>query len=185
MLKSTWLAALLLARMGMAQTGVASGQLPQKHIPLDPARAEVSPLAVGTFQKPLPEEYIWTTDDAAVVTRAKEMSQIKRDDWKVEPHCFRSSFTVRELPKVATVYVAGPRAARIYANGMPVTEMKADGCTMRENFCLILSSCSGGFREAFDIRIVDDGLRWESVGAERIYLSAAGSRSEGGQRRES
>ena len=122
MLKSTWLAALLLARMGMAQTGVASGQ-----IPLDPARAEVSPRVVGTFHKPLPEEYVWTADDAAVVTRAKEMSQIKRDDWKVEPHYFRSSFTVRELPKAATVYVAGPRAARVYVNGKPVTEMKVGG----------------------------------------------------------
>ena len=76
MLKSTLLAALLLARMSTAQIGAASGQ-----IPLDPSRAEATPRVVGTFHKPLPEEYIWTADDAAVVTRPKEMAQIKRTDW--------------------------------------------------------------------------------------------------------
>ena len=118
MLKSSLLAALLLARMGIAQTG--SGQ-----IPLDPARAEASPKAVGTFHKPLPEEYIWAADDAAVVMQPKEMSQIKRTDWKSEPHYFRSSFVTKSAPAKATLYLAGPRTAQIYLNGVLVADLKA------------------------------------------------------------
>ena len=129
-LKWTWFAGLLLARLCTAQTvsqtdlgsGVVSPQGP-----LDPARAEVSPHVVGEFHKPLPEEYIWTADDAAVVTRAKELSQIKRDDWKVEPHYFRSSFVVHEAPHAATVYIAGPRAARVYLNGKLAADLKCEG----------------------------------------------------------
>ena len=120
MLKSTLLAALLLARMGAAQIGASSGQ-----IPLDPSRAEATPRVVGTFHKPLPEEYIWTADDAAVVTRPKEMSQIKRTDWKSEPHYFRSSFVVKNAPANATLYVAGPRTAQVYLNGVLAADLKA------------------------------------------------------------
>jgi len=125
MLKSTLLAALLLARMGAAQIGAASGQVSAGQIPLDPARAEATPRAVATFHKPLPEEYVWTADDAAVVTRPKEMAQIKRTDWKSEPHYFRSSFTVKSVPAKATLYVAGPRTAQVYLNGVLAADLKA------------------------------------------------------------
>jgi alpha-L-rhamnosidase len=82
---------------------------------------------VESFHKPLPEEYVWTADDAAVATGEKQLSQLKRDDWKVGPHDFRGTFTLKEKPPVATLYVAGPRSARVWINGAMVAEMHFDG----------------------------------------------------------
>src|ERR1700679_1242631 len=89
----------------------------------DPSRAVARVQTVGSFHAALPEEYIWTADDAAVATGAGPLSQLKRDDWKVEPHFFRAAFTVRQKPAVATLYVAGPRRAKVFVNGAQVADL--------------------------------------------------------------
>jgi hypothetical protein len=104
-------AALLAAQNGVEFVRVSSDG------PLDPVRDPGSMPTVGSFHKPLPEEYIWTANDAAVLEHLPELSRVKRDDWKVEPHLFRSTFTVHTLPQAATLYVAGPRQARVWING--------------------------------------------------------------------
>jgi hypothetical protein len=94
---------------------------------LDPSRAVKTVRTVGSFHPPLPEEYIWTADDAAVATGEKQLSQLKLDTWKVEPHFFRRTVELSAKPGVATLYVAGPRSARVWVNGALVAEMKYAG----------------------------------------------------------
>jgi len=94
---------------------------------LDPSRAVAHVQTVGSFHETLPEEYIWTANDAAVATGVKQLSQLKRDDWKVEPHFFRASFGLNPVPARATLYVAGPRRARVFINGVALPEMHYAG----------------------------------------------------------
>src|SRR5215469_16126374 len=111
--KKAWFAGLLMV------AGVCSAQVGA----VDPARAETKSRVVGDFHTPLPEEYVWTADDAAVVTKPNDANQVKSDTWKVEPHYFRSTFTVSMPPKDATVYVAGVRKADLYVNGKLVSNL--------------------------------------------------------------
>jgi hypothetical protein len=90
---------------------------------LDPSQAIAQARTVGSFHTPLPEEYIWTANDAAVETKEAPLSQLKRNDWKVKPHYFRREFTVDAKPEKATLYIAGPREAKVWINGMLVAEM--------------------------------------------------------------
>ncbi len=82
---------------------------------------------IGSFHAPLAEQYIWTADDAAVITHPQELSRLKRDDFKVEPHFFRTSFTLAQPPPKATLYVAGPRIAHVWINGNLVTTLHYNG----------------------------------------------------------
>jgi hypothetical protein len=94
---------------------------------LDPSRAVAHVQTVASFHTALPEEYIWTADDAAVAVGTKQLSQLKRDDWKVEPHFFRATFKLEHGPGKATLYVAGPRSAKVFINGVPLAEMHYAG----------------------------------------------------------
>jgi len=94
---------------------------------VDPSRVVEHVQAVGSFHKALPEEYIWTANDAAVATGVKQLSQLKSNEWKVEPHFFRDAFVVAKKPPAATLYVAGPRRARVFVNGALVPDLKYAG----------------------------------------------------------
>lgn len=94
---------------------------------LDPSRVVSHVQTVASFHAGLPEEYIWTVNDAAVATGVKQLSQLKRDDWKVEPRFFRASFELQQVPANATLYVAGPRRARVFINGVALAEMHYPG----------------------------------------------------------
>jgi alpha-L-rhamnosidase len=91
---------------------------------LDPSKAVKSVRTVASFHQPLAEEYIWTANDAAVEIGEKQLSQLKRDDWKMEPHDFRREFSVETKPAKATLYVAGPRRAKVWVNGEMAAEMQ-------------------------------------------------------------
>jgi len=92
--------------------------------PLDPAASLPSMPTIGTFHTPLPEEYMWTANDAAVFTHSGPLSNLKRDDWKVEPRFFRRAFPLSAPPPVATLYVAGPRKARVWINGTLAAQLE-------------------------------------------------------------
>jgi hypothetical protein len=71
----------------------------------------------------LPEQYIWTAGDAAAVVDG--VRYVHHDAMeKIAPHYFRASFEVAEVPRKATLYVAGPRRARIFLNGRLVREVE-------------------------------------------------------------
>lgn len=75
---------------------------------LDPARYLMPSQSESALHKPLPEQYIWTY-----------RKHVSRRDM-LKPHYFRATFNVTTLPKHATLYVAGPRQARIYLNGREI-----------------------------------------------------------------
>jgi alpha-L-rhamnosidase len=91
---------------------------------LDPARspAELS----RPPQTRLTEEFIWTRGDAAALDPAVQASVRGQND-KTEPHYFRRRFRLNAIPMQATLYVAGPRSARIFLNGIEVLRFADDG----------------------------------------------------------
>lgn len=74
---------------------------------LDPARHLMPSQLESVLHKPLPEQYIWTSEN-------------KSGRYSLRPHYFRRTFHVSQLPPHATLYLAGPRQARIYINGREV-----------------------------------------------------------------
>lgn len=74
----------------------------------------------------LREEFVWTANDAAAQRTDHDKFTYRDKQKKIEPHYFRTSFAVKELPPQATLYVAGPRAARVYLNGQLVLEAHCD-----------------------------------------------------------
>ena len=75
---------------------------------------------------PLAEEYIWTSGDAAALRPDHGKFNYRTVEKKTDPHFFRADFELAQVPTDATVYVAGPRAARVWLNGTLVLDAKTD-----------------------------------------------------------
>ena len=73
---------------------------------------------------PLPEEYIWTANDANANDKVLYTRPAANE--RIEPHFFRRSFTVGAVPREATLYIAGPRSADVWLNGMLVEHVESD-----------------------------------------------------------
>jgi alpha-L-rhamnosidase len=82
---------------------------------LDPARNLVG--ASARAHAILPEEYVWTAGDVTAKRSDRAKSPWSLQLSRIEPHFFRTEFSLRSVPKVATLYIAGPREARVYLNG--------------------------------------------------------------------
>jgi hypothetical protein len=76
--------------------------------------------------EPLPEEYIWTAGDAAALRPDHSRFTYRDQQRKIEPHAFRSRFDVQKLPTHATLFIAGPRSAKVYLNGVMVMDSAVD-----------------------------------------------------------
>jgi hypothetical protein len=92
--------------------------------PLDPTAALAHPRLESEIHHPLPEQYIWTRDDA--IALAKISYNWSKQDFKADPHYFRRIFQVAAPPATATLYIAGPRWARVFLNGKLVEDVKSD-----------------------------------------------------------
>lgn len=82
--------------------------------PLDPART--LPLTKPDAQN-LPEQYVWTAGDATALRADHGKYPWDRPELRTEPHYFRAHFHLDTVPGTATLYLAGPRLARVYLNG--------------------------------------------------------------------
>jgi len=82
---------------------------------LDPTRAISAAPLEGAHHHPLPEQYIWTKEDAVPEHPPFSSPTDRKGD--LHPHFFRRSFQLKTVPHEATLYIAGPRAATIYVNG--------------------------------------------------------------------
>ncbi|MFP5266677.1 MAG: alpha-L-rhamnosidase C-terminal domain-containing protein, partial [Acidobacteriota bacterium] len=93
---------------------------------LDAARNAVDLTLESAVHTPLPEQYIWTTEDAvpSVPTSDKSWGTGKGQD--LDSHYFRRTFTLSRVPGRAEMYVAGPRQATIYVNGRKVGRYQLD-----------------------------------------------------------
>jgi hypothetical protein len=81
---------------------------PSKVTPLDPTRGLGQPALESSTHQPLPEEYIWTANDADANDKVLYTRPAANE--RTEPHYFRRIFTVAAVPSVATLYIAGPRS---------------------------------------------------------------------------
>ncbi|HEV2445411.1 MAG TPA: hypothetical protein VGS58_05795, partial [Candidatus Sulfopaludibacter sp.] len=112
------LACSFMAIAGSAQTPSTTPKAPAiADADLDPARNIVSPQLESAMHKPLPEQYIWTREDAVPEKPNINGSWTSEGNTHLEPHHFRRAFDVSAIPQAATLYIAGPGTARVYLNG--------------------------------------------------------------------
>jgi len=120
--------------MVLASVGVGGAQdLPVEHgttkatiSVLDLARNSVGSVLEKDVHSPLPEEYIWTASEKAASTGSAVIYTFPAVTEQSEKHYFRRAFEVGAVPKVATLYVAGPRSERVWINGMLADEVQSD-----------------------------------------------------------
>lgn len=74
---------------------------------LDPARHLMPAQLEGRLHAPLPEQYIWTYPG-------------RKASGALAPRYFRQTFRLRQVPRHATLYVTGPRQAKIFINGREI-----------------------------------------------------------------
>ena len=89
--------------------------------PLDAAR-DIKPLA----HTPLPEQYIWTAGDATFLRADRSKYPWRNQQVRIEPHRFRKTFHIDSVPRVATLYLAGPRDANVFLNGKALAHLSYD-----------------------------------------------------------
>lgn len=112
--------------------GIAQGQdLPltqelsiNQLTPLDPTRNLTQPVLESSRHTPLAEEYIWTASDRPA--DAKLVYTFPKVTEQIEPHYFRERFEIQVLPKLATLYIAGPRRVKVWINGQVAEEVESD-----------------------------------------------------------
>lgn len=92
--------------------------------PLDPSRNAGRPMLERDVHQPLPEEYIWTATETAA--KGKLLYTFPGIGEKTEPHYFRKQFSLAEPPRIATLYIAGPRSVRVWLNGELVDSISSD-----------------------------------------------------------
>jgi alpha-L-rhamnosidase len=101
-----------LAQNQMGDPSVGPTKIPDQE--LDPTRTISSPSLESTLHQPLPEQYIWTKEDAI----SAQSGAASAPD--LDPHYFRRTFDLSSVPARATLYLAGPRSATTYLNGQQV-----------------------------------------------------------------
>ena len=97
---------------------------PSTIAPLDPTKDIAEPALESARHKPVPEEYIWTADDANA--NDKVVYTRPNANERIEPHYFRRRFTVGAAPAVATLYIAGPRSVKAWVNGQLAEQVEGD-----------------------------------------------------------
>ena len=92
--------------------------------PLDSTREMKAPVLESATHTPLTEEYVWTANsakaDGKIVYTFPGLME------RTEVHYFRAGFNVGPVPKVATLYLAGPRRVRVWVNGQMAEQVESD-----------------------------------------------------------
>jgi alpha-L-rhamnosidase len=116
----------------MAVTSASAQDLPLTNTfasgnlhPLDPTHNLKDPVLQSSLHKPLPEEYIWTADDA-LAPGEKLVYKFPGLMEKTEPHYFRHTFSITTVPAQATLYIAGPRSVKVWLNGKLAESVESD-----------------------------------------------------------
>jgi hypothetical protein len=97
---------------------------PSKIVQLDPTKNLDAPLLESGIHTPLPEEYIWTANDANANDKVLYTRPAANE--AIEPHYFRRSFTLATVPRQATLYIAGPRSVDVWLNGILAEHVESD-----------------------------------------------------------
>ena len=108
----------------MLVAGWLQGRGQSSLAPLDPIRGTL--VLHHPPHSLLREQFIWTQGDAAALNPALQAS-VRGQDQKIEPHFFRAHFRLAAIPAHATLYLAGPRSADVYLNGVRVLTLTDNG----------------------------------------------------------
>ncbi len=92
---------------------------------LDPARNPAQHQLESETHKPLPEEYIWTQQDAVKSDALLSYESLSQND-ETGPHYFRREFDLKSVPAKATLYLAGPRSVHVFVNGQQVGQFQSN-----------------------------------------------------------
>ncbi|MHB1022174.1 MAG: alpha-L-rhamnosidase-related protein [Acidobacteriaceae bacterium] len=111
------------ALLAMAFLPALQAQMVSPRGPLDPSQAIAVPRTVSSYHQPLPEQYIWTAGDATSF-KVPKMPKAVAASYKTAPHYFRDAFPLHSVPQHATLYLAGPRSARVYINGQLAADLQ-------------------------------------------------------------
>lgn len=128
-LKSLTLAALstVLVLPVFAQMGdPANGPTKIPNQDLDPARNLQNLALESSTHTPLPEQYIWTKEDAVPEHPLQQKGWKRYTDEGNAPHYFRRTFNLDSVPAQATLYLAGATSASVYLNGQHIADDKLD-----------------------------------------------------------
>ncbi len=93
---------------------------------LDPTRSLTSSQLESSIHTPLPEQYIWTREDAIPEKPDLKGNWTSEGHTHLDPHYFRRSFQVTTIPSAATLYIGGPGTASVYVNGERVAHFQAN-----------------------------------------------------------
>jgi len=74
----------------------------------------------------LKEEYIWTAGDVTALRHDHNKFPWNAVERRTERHYFRAHFLLSSVPRYGTIYLAGPRSARVFLNGKLVGEFSTD-----------------------------------------------------------
>ena len=83
--------------------------------PLDPSRGVT--FSQREVHPALREEYIWTSGDVTALRPDRNKFPWNAVDRRTGPHYFRAHFSLSSIPQYGTIYLAGPRAAKVFLNG--------------------------------------------------------------------
>ena len=91
--------------------------------PLDASRGVGAPVLESSIHQPLPEQYVWTATEKKSGKLVYVFPAITAE---TEPHYFRAHFHVANVPREATLYIAGPRSVMAWVNGQLVEKVTSD-----------------------------------------------------------
>ena len=91
--------------------------------PLDASRDVTAPVMESKIHTPLPEQYVWTATEKQA---GKLVYRFPAITAQTEPHYFRAHFRVDNVPREATLYIAGPRSVSVWVNGELVEKVGSD-----------------------------------------------------------
>jgi len=69
-------------------------------------------------QATLKEEYIWTANDVTALRSDRNKFPWSSVERRTAPHYFRAHFSLASIPHHGTLYLAGPRSAKVFLNGV-------------------------------------------------------------------
>jgi alpha-L-rhamnosidase len=150
---SPLIAAILLALgFGVGVSAHARAQMaPPPAGPLDPART-------AHLRRVMPSretaQLIWTANDAAA-RDPKLQASVRGQNDKTAPHFFRVHFHLTRVPNVATLYIAGPRAATVYLNGKEVLRTTDDGARPK-NLSVMTTSMAEALRRGQNVLAIEE-----------------------------
>ena len=111
----------VLAVLPFTAAHVAAQTLPA---PLDPSRGIT--LGQPDAHPTLKEEYIWTSGDVTALRQDRSKFPWNAVDRRTEPHYFRAHFQLSSIPQSGTLYLAGPRSARVFLNETPIGQFSTN-----------------------------------------------------------